>query len=313
MKKRGQAAIEMIVILAVILSILLIIIKLNSNSFSYSSRLENEAKAKTFLSDVENAAKNVYRQGIGARQKIYVVVPDNLQSINISGKTMNVVFNNGVIFSKKFSFNISGSVNSNEGNKFFLIEAKDSYVSIESDTLSVTTSTIGSTTTTSTTTTTLPITYTNTTIFYDNLENWNSSNCEHNNLWTTCNNGDGDVRRDDDDEYNGTYALKFDDHDADINYLIKCLDLGSYSKIYLKFYWKKEGLDSGEYGKIDVNMTSSSYVQVFNSGTGTSGYVANLIDITEYSSSNSCIKIHALASSNSDKFYIDDFTVIGQS
>ena len=133
MRKRGQAAVEMIIILAVVLVILLAIIKFNNKSLSYSLRLENEAKAKAFLGDVENAVKNVYRQGIGSRIKIYVSVPDNLQSINISGKTIKVIFNKGTTFVKKFDFNVSGNISIREGNYNLIIESNENNVTIKNE------------------------------------------------------------------------------------------------------------------------------------------------------------------------------------
>jgi hypothetical protein len=151
----------------------------------------------------------------------------------------------------------------------------------------------------------------NTTVFHDGFEAWGSNNCEHNGLWDACSAGDGNLRQNN-GPYNGTWALRFDDHDADSDYLIKCVDLSTYSRAYVSFWWKKSGLDSGEYGKLDINKTGSGYSNIFSSGTGTSSYAEAVIDITGNISSNTCIKFHILANLGSDRFFIDAATIIGE-
>ena len=153
----------------------------------------------------------------------------------------------------------------------------------------------------------------NTTIFFDGFENWGSGHCMHNGLWSSCNRGDGHLESHPHDYYNGTRALELDSHNADIDYLIKCVDLTTYTKAYTNFWWKKGGLDSGEYGKLDINTTTTGFVEIFSSGSGSSSYANKQIDITSYISSNTCLKFHALANGNSDNFFVDDFRIIGES
>ncbi|MAG47608.1 hypothetical protein CL617_03305 [archaeon] len=310
MRKRGQASVEMIIIIAVLLIILIVVVRLNSESLSFSNRINDEGKGKILLDDLENGINKVYRQGVGAKTKIYSGVPDNVQSLNISGSSMKLTFVSGVTFFKNFNFNLSGDFNVNEGNRFFFIESGDDSISISLDG-NITSTTSTSTTSTSTTTTTLP-TLTNTTVFYDGFENWNDNSCEHEGLWTDCDDGDGYIEKNN-DEYNGSKSVRFKNHDADDDYLIKCVDVSSYSETFVNFYWKISGLDSGEYGKLEVKNTTTSYTEIFDSGEGSTSYTEKLIDITSYISTNTCVKFHVLASSGSDRFYVDDFRIIGQS
>ncbi len=152
----------------------------------------------------------------------------------------------------------------------------------------------------------------NTTVFFDNFESWTSSDCGHPGNWNICNKGDGELRRNS-DSHAGTYSIRFTDHDADTDELTKCVDLSQYNKSYVSFWWKKSGLDSGEYGKLEINTTSSGFAEVFNSGTGSSSYAEKLIDITSYISSNTCLKFHVLANAGVDQFFVDSFTILGES
>jgi len=149
---------------------------------------------------------------------------------------------------------------------------------------------------------------TNTTIFFDGFEAWGSGDCSGS--WTLCSEGNGELKRNSDAQ-NGSYSIRFRDHDSDTNFLIECMDLSQYSQAWISFWWKKSGLDSGEYGKLEINTTSSDFIEVFDSGTGSSEYANRNIEITDYSSSNTCIKYHVLADSNNDYFYLDDVEVIG--
>ncbi len=142
-------------------------------------------------------------------------------------------------------------------------------------------------------------------IFYDGFESWGSGDCAGS--WTTCNNGDGEIRRS--DPQTGSYGLRFRDHDADTNQLTQCVNLVGYSSATLSFWWKKSGLDSGEYGKLEVNSTSQAFTEVFDSGTGTSGYAQQTIDMTPYLSANTCIRFRSLASASNDHFYIDEVEI----
>ncbi len=153
---------------------------------------------------------------------------------------------------------------------------------------------------------------TNSTVFYDGFENWGSGNCAHNSIWTTCNQGDGNLQRSTDSQA-GSYSVRFDDHDADTDILIKCVDLSSYTNAYVTFQWKKSGLDGGEYGRLDINTSSSPYTQIFDSGTGSSSYAQQSMDITAYRSSITCLKFHSLANAGGDQFFVDEFRIIGQS
>ena len=133
MGKRGQTAVEMIVILSIVLIILLVLIKLNNKTIIYSNRLADEAKANALLSDIEKTAEDAYKQGVGSRSKIYVNFPDNLKSVNITGKSIKITFNQGTTFFKNFNFNLSGNISKIKGSQNLIIESNLNNVNIKNE------------------------------------------------------------------------------------------------------------------------------------------------------------------------------------
>jgi hypothetical protein len=145
-------------------------------------------------------------------------------------------------------------------------------------------------------------------IFYDGFEGWEGTECGHLGKWTQCSQGDGHIVRSN-DVYNGTLSVRFNDHDNDVNFLIKCVDLSSFTSAELEFVWKKDGLDTGEYGKLDINGSSIPYTEIFDSGQGSSSYTKQRIDISQFISSETCIRFHALANVGADRFFLEDVRI----
>ena len=160
---------------------------------------------------------------------------------------------------------------------------------------------------------TLPLPPASAVLFYDDFESWGAGECAHPGIWTLCSQGDGHITRNNKNVYNGTWVAQFDDHDSDTDSLTACLDLGSYSAATLEFAWVKEGLDAGEYGKLDINTSVSGYGEAFSSGSGTSSYARQTVDLTPYLSTETCIRFHALADLGADRFYLDDVRITAQS
>jgi len=133
MGKRGQAAVEMIIILAIALVIILIIVY-SSQKTSLSALGQYEAaKAKATLDDLADAAELVYQQGFGAKTKLYLTIPSNVVSTNVSLNTMAFkLASRGYeedIF-RNVDFTVTGSIPKEAGNYWFFVEAKDGYVII---------------------------------------------------------------------------------------------------------------------------------------------------------------------------------------
>lgn len=133
MGKRGQAAVELIVILAMGLIIMLVILKYSQEvSLSSSGRFES-TKAKSLINDLADAAELVYQQGFGSRTKLYVMVPDNVQKTNVSGRTISMRLSAGGkdndVF-RNLDFAVTGSIPKGAGNYWIYVESKGDFVEI---------------------------------------------------------------------------------------------------------------------------------------------------------------------------------------
>lgn len=156
----------------------------------------------------------------------------------------------------------------------------------------------------------------NVTLFYDNFESWsNYYDCSFSSDWTNCLDTSDSFLRGSYTSANGSRSLTTYDWDTDSfpssEALIKCLDLGDYSSAYLNFWWRKSALDSGEYGRIDIN-DGSGWINIWDSGTGsTSNFAEAQLNITAYTNSNTCIGIHQESSRESEWVNYDDIRIIG--
>jgi hypothetical protein len=73
---RGQAAVEWMVVLSVAMLVLAVMLSFNEENYrSFRDNLR-VSQAKASLNDLENAVNFVYSQGLGAKTRIYVTVPE---------------------------------------------------------------------------------------------------------------------------------------------------------------------------------------------------------------------------------------------
>lgn len=125
--KRGQVSVEFLVILSIIVVILLIVFNTGSNTLGYVKSSSDNTKLNTFFDTLKNAAYSVYHQGIGAKTRIFVVMPDNINNVTVYTHSIVVASNTGDISSRTFDFNISGNFSA-KGSYYVDVEAKKGYV-----------------------------------------------------------------------------------------------------------------------------------------------------------------------------------------
>jgi len=129
MGKKGQVLVEFLIVLSIILLILLVIIGTSYQSSSQIGKVVANSQTKAFLDSLENSADSVYGQGVNAKTKIYIVVPDNVKNITFSSKSLIIGLQNGERIGRNFNYNISGSLSGNGGD-YVSIESKANYVNI---------------------------------------------------------------------------------------------------------------------------------------------------------------------------------------
>lgn len=125
--KRGQVSVEFLVILSIIIVILLVVFKTGSSTIGYAKSTSDNTKLSTFFDTLKNAAYSVYHQGVGAKTRVFVVMPDNLNNITVVGNSIIAASNTGDVSSRTFEFDILGNFSA-KGSYYVDVEAKQGYV-----------------------------------------------------------------------------------------------------------------------------------------------------------------------------------------
>jgi hypothetical protein len=121
-KNKGQTSIEVLVILAVSLIVLIFIIQTSQKSLNNYESMILEKKTDSFLNELVLASNLVYQQGYGAKTRVFLDIPENLNYINISNKTISVEFINGNSKYRNLNFEVAGNLPVNEGSFYADVE-----------------------------------------------------------------------------------------------------------------------------------------------------------------------------------------------
>ncbi|MBI2135621.1 fibronectin type III domain-containing protein, partial [Candidatus Woesearchaeota archaeon] len=82
-------------------------------------------KARALVEDIANAAEQVYQEGQGSKTKVFVTVPENVNSITLSGNSVSINLDAGgepITIYRALAFNVSGIVTTEEGKQWITIE-----------------------------------------------------------------------------------------------------------------------------------------------------------------------------------------------
>ena len=123
MGKRGQSAIETLIILCVILLIFVMMIVVNQDVVkNYNSKFTVD-RTNSALNDITNNAQSVYQQGVGAKTKVTINFPDGISNITFKNNVVKFRLNNNNLIQKKFEFNVTGTLVSYEGRRMINFES----------------------------------------------------------------------------------------------------------------------------------------------------------------------------------------------
>ena len=123
MGKRGQNAVETLIILGVIIAIFTMMIVVNQDVVkSYNSKFTVD-RTNSALNDITNAAQSVYQQGVGAKTRITINFPDGVANITFKNNIIKFRLDSNNLIQKKFEFNVSGKLVSNEGRRWVNFES----------------------------------------------------------------------------------------------------------------------------------------------------------------------------------------------
>lgn len=133
MKKRGQSAVEALVLIAIILVLLAFILSFRQGVLTGMSNSYYASKAKVVADKVVQGATLVYQQGSGAKTILFVSIPKEITNITLSGHVMSLNVNitgNQETFFRKTDFVLNGSVPVGVGNYCLLLESYIGYVEV---------------------------------------------------------------------------------------------------------------------------------------------------------------------------------------
>lgn len=126
---KGQSSVEVLVILAVGLVILIAIIAYSNTSLSEIQLERQQQIALTSVNDLINAANDVYRQGEGARKRVFFSVPSAIDPNKSGIEGTSIVFNvAGSDIYAKGDANLVGTIPLKPGEHRVWVEAKEGYV-----------------------------------------------------------------------------------------------------------------------------------------------------------------------------------------
>ncbi len=128
---RGQAAVEWVVILAVSLLVLFIIISISSQYLSELTQSQINREARNSVEDLASAAKQVYYQGEGSRQQVFITIPEGVDASRsgITNRTINLNVL-GTDFPARTDFDVRGRIPTSPGGYMVWVTAKKGYVLI---------------------------------------------------------------------------------------------------------------------------------------------------------------------------------------
>jgi len=84
MRNRAQSSVELIIILSITLVVFLYIVQYSSGAASYADSSLKMLKAKTSVRDLALEADRLYSQGHGARSRVTIYLPGNVNSTTLS-------------------------------------------------------------------------------------------------------------------------------------------------------------------------------------------------------------------------------------
>jgi len=129
--QRGQTTLEFLMILGVALLILLVTITISNDQGSALSTRKSELQASLAATDIGNAAREVYAQGMGARKLATVTLPRSYNgSMSYINSTALVIRAGRSDYVQTFPFQVKGALPARPGTFQFLVENEGGVINV---------------------------------------------------------------------------------------------------------------------------------------------------------------------------------------
>ena len=123
MTRQGQAATELMIVLAVVLALLGTALVFYTEISQISSQQLQVNKAKMSLADLSSAALSVYQQGDGARTRVLVSFPEQAEQILFTNQAITLELSSGRQVYRHLGLPLTGAVSAAEGERWVFVES----------------------------------------------------------------------------------------------------------------------------------------------------------------------------------------------
>ena len=122
--RHAQASAEAIVLLAALLAIMLLLVGTLFGVGTTSQATYDQGVMGTTIDDLVNAATVVWHQGEGARQRIFLQLPENVDSIVLNGSAIVIrrASTSQEDYSRSLDFNITGNLSPQRSGYWLTVE-----------------------------------------------------------------------------------------------------------------------------------------------------------------------------------------------
>lgn len=132
---KAQTSLEISVILGIMLIIVVIFVTVNMDVSGVFITSASRDKISLALDDVSHAAESVYRQGVGAKSRVFISLPGSVFNSSIENQTLEFQVHSrfgGAPASiyRIVDFNISGVLPNASGNYWLSVESLEGLVNV---------------------------------------------------------------------------------------------------------------------------------------------------------------------------------------
>lgn len=120
---RGQASTETTIMLAITLGAMLFLLIMLLGVGTTTTSTYEAGLTRSFTDTLADTAEQVWRQGEGARDRVYVQIPDSVTSIVTNGTSIVLSRRGGqAVYVRVMSFNITGNLSANRSGYWATVE-----------------------------------------------------------------------------------------------------------------------------------------------------------------------------------------------
>ncbi|MEM4755614.1 MAG: hypothetical protein QW594_00595 [Candidatus Woesearchaeota archaeon] len=130
---QGQAALETILVMSLIIIFLIFIVQLDKAIISTTESEYTIKKMGFTMESLVQSTNLVYQQGVGAKTKVKLAIPGHVKNITVGKRTINATLNiSGSVSQiyRTFPYEIHGTIPKEQGTYWFIITAHETGVNI---------------------------------------------------------------------------------------------------------------------------------------------------------------------------------------